>query len=310
MSESIIRLGTRDSQLAMWQANSVHHNLLEHNIHSEIIPTKSAGDIVLDKPLHQMGITGVFTKALDDALLNEEIDIAVHSHKDLPTRIHKDLEIIALLEREDQRDILVRSNLQNNQLPNDYKNIVATGSLRRKSQWLAKYPNDDIVGLRGNVNTRLKKLDGSNWLGAIFAFAGLKRLNLHNRDIVYLDWMIPAPAQGSVAIIARKDDIKSSKVKAIHNIETEITTRVERDFLQYMEGGCISPIGANAKIIDEVIHFNAIVLSLDGKISFSHSGQHSLEGYKSHGKKVAIKLGNQGATKLIKQIEKEINSQS
>lgn len=253
-----IRIGTRDSALALWQANKVA-KLLADNNHPNVLHTiKSAGDLNLTQPIYQMGISGVFTRSLDLALLNEEIDIAVHSMKDVPTALAEGLEIVAILERGNTDDVLVKS-------PTKGETLVATGSLRRKAQWLRKYPNHTVTGLRGNVQTRLDKVSANAWLGGIFALAGLERLEIKDLEIEVLDWMLPAPAQGAVVVIAKSDrpDLKEA-LSIINHHNTALETRLEREFLRLLEGGCSSPIGAIAKVINEKIEFKGGLYSLDG----------------------------------------------
>ena len=194
-----IRIGTRDSELALWQAHTVEKKLNDLGYKTEIIAVKSQGDILLDKPLYELGITGIFTKTLDLAMINGQVDIAVHSMKDVPTALPIGIVQAAVLERANTLDILVhKGNL-------DFINgegTVATGSLRRQAQWLNKYPNHKVVDLRGNVNTRMQKLQEGHWNGAVFAAAGLERINLKPSNFINLDWMIPAPAQGAMVIVA------------------------------------------------------------------------------------------------------------
>ena len=175
-----LRIGTRDSALAMWQAKTVQSQLAAHGIASELVPVKSLGDLKLDQPLYELGVTGVFTKTLDLALLAGEIDLAVHSYKDVPTVLAKGLSTAAVLKRASTADVLVHkspdfttSGLQ-----------IATSSLRRKAQWLAKYPEHQLVDIRGNVQTRLEKLANNSWGGAIFAAAGLAGGNADNSGVV------------------------------------------------------------------------------------------------------------------------------
>ena len=170
MADKIIRIGTRDSELALWQAHTVQQQLHDLGYKTEIVAVKSQGDILLDKPLYELGITGIFTKTLDIAMLNGQVDIAVHSMKDVPTALPIGIVQAAVLERADVVDILAHKGgltfLEQNA-------IIATGSLRRQAQWLNKYPNHTVVDLRGNVNTRLQKLTDNEWNGAVFAAAGL-----------------------------------------------------------------------------------------------------------------------------------------
>ncbi len=189
----IIRIGTRDSELALYQAKTVQKQL-EHLGHSTIlVPVKSTGDLVLNKPIYELGITGIFTRNLDIALLNNDIDIAVHSLKDVPTVLPKGIVQASVLKRGNHNDMLVYKD--NEEFTSQKDAIIATGSLRRRAQWLHRYPTHTIVGLRGNVNTRLKKVEESKELnGAIFAAAGLNRIKLTPETSTNLNWMIPAPA--------------------------------------------------------------------------------------------------------------------
>ena len=253
-----IRIGTRDSALALWQANKVA-KLLADNNHPNVLHTiKSAGDLNLTKPIYQIGISGVFTRSLDLALLNEEIDIAVHSMKDVPTALAEGLEIVAILERGNTDDVLVKS-------PTKGETLVATGSLRRKAQWLRKYPNHTVTGLRGNVQTRLDKVSANAWLGGIFALAGLERLEIKGLEIEVLDWMLPAPAQGAVVVVAKSGRTDLKEVLAlINHSNTALEAQLEREFLRQLEGGCSSPIGAIAKANGGEVVFKGGLFSLDG----------------------------------------------
>ncbi|MCK8478987.1 hydroxymethylbilane synthase [Psychroserpens algicola] len=259
----LIRIGTRDSELALWQAKTVQSQL-EHLGHkTQLVPVKSTGDIVLDKPIYELGITGVFTKTLDIALLNGEIDIAVHSLKDVPTLLPKGIVQAAVLKRGNVRDCLVFKS--NEEFLSQRDAVIATGSLRRRAQWLNRYPTHTIVGLRGNVNSRLQKLEDNDWNGAIFAAAGLGRLNMKPEESFNLEWMIPAPAQGAVMIAALENDEEIRTIcKEINHEDTQIATSIEREFLNRLEGGCSAPIGALAFVKEEEVHFQGILLSLDG----------------------------------------------
>lgn len=261
-----IRIGTRDSELALWQAKTVQNQLKTLGYPTEIVSTKSHGDIELSKPLYEMGVTGIFTKALDIALLNGEIDIAVHSMKDVPTALPEGIVVGAVLKRGNPHDVLV------------YKGdlsfleaeiaTIATSSLRRKAQWLHRYPHHKIENLRGNVNTRLQKLTDNSWNGAIFAAAGLERINKLPEKHLVLDWMLPAPAQGAIVVVVREDNVAlQKKLLPLHDDYTYIATQLERDFLRALEGGCTAPIGAFAEFKDEKLYFKGGLWSEDGKES-------------------------------------------
>jgi hydroxymethylbilane synthase len=292
-----IRIGTRDSALALWQADKVA-KLLADNNHPNVLHTiKSAGDLNLTQPIYQMGISGVFTRSLDLALLNEEIDIAVHSMKDVPTALAEGLEIVAILERGNTDDVLVKS-------PTKGETLVATGSLRRKAQWLRKYPNHTVTGLRGNVQTRLDKVSANAWLGGIFALAGLERLEIKGLEIEVLDWMLPAPAQGAVVVIAKSDrpDLKEA-LSIINHHNTALETRLEREFLRLLEGGCSSPIGAIAKVINEKIEFKGGLYSLDGSRAVTIEKRTTRSKALSEITAWAKEILNSGGSEILKELK-------
>ncbi len=264
----IIRIGTRDSELALWQANTVSKKLNDLGYKTQIVPVKSDGDIILDKPLYELGITGIFTKTLDVAMISGKVDIAVHSMKDVPTALPQGIVQGAVLPRANVIDILVHKG---STAFLETEGTIATGSLRRKAQWLHKHPNHLVEDLRGNVNTRMQKLKDNNWNGAIFAAAGLERINLKPSEFVNLDWMIPAPAQGAMLVVAMENDnFTLDAVSQLNDIETEIATHIERQFLRTLEGGCTAPIGAIAKYNekDDTMNFKGALFSLDGKQKF------------------------------------------
>ncbi|MGB1312318.1 hydroxymethylbilane synthase [Bizionia paragorgiae] len=275
----IIKIGTRDSELAMYQARAVQQQL-EHLGHKTVLaPVKSVGDLVLDRPLYEMGITGIFTRTLDIALLNGDVDIVVHSLKDVPTIMPKGITQAAVLKRGNVRDTLVYKTTE--EFLGAEHATIATGSLRRKAQWLNRYPTHTVEPIRGNVITRLEKLDANDhWDAAVFAAAGIGRLNLRPETAINLEWMVPAPGQGAIMIAAlEKDEDILAICSEINHEETEICVKIEREFLNRLEGGCTAPIGANAYIKDEEIFFEAVLLSYDGtkKISVKRNkklGEH------------------------------------
>ncbi len=308
--DKIIRIGTRSSDLALWQANTVAQQLEHFGHKTEIIKIDSIGDVVLDKPLYELGVTGVFTKNLDIALLNDKIDIAVHSLKDVPTKLPEGIVQAAILKRGDFNDVLVIKE-DENFFTKDTA-IIATGSLRRRSQWLYRYPHHSITGLRGNVNTRLKKLEENEWDGAIFAKAGLKRLNLlpDNENHIKLDWMLPAPAQGAVMIatLEKNEDLREI-CKEINDEETAICVGIEREFLQVLEGGCTAPIGALAMIRDDEIKFKGALFSPDGKNKIEFYKEVPVNNASDLGEYAAKYILERGGKKLMREeitIEKGI----
>ena len=258
-----IRIGTRDSELALYQAKVVQKLLEEKGHKTILVPLKSTGDIVLNKPLYELGITGIFTRTLDIAMLNHDIDIAVHSLKDVPTILPKGIVQGAVLKRGNIRDTLVFK--KNEEFLASKNGTIATGSLRRRAQWLNRYPTHNVVDLRGNVNTRLQKLEDNDWDGAIFAAAGIGRLNLRPENSVNLEWMVPAPAQGAIMVAVLDEDEETKNIiSEINHEETEICTTIERTFLNKLEGGCSAPIGGSAYIKNDEIHFHGVLLSKDG----------------------------------------------
>lgn len=298
-----IRIGTRDSELALWQAHTVEHQLQQLGYSTEIIAVKSTGDIILDKPLYELGITGIFTKTLDVAMISGQIDIAVHSMKDVPTALPKGIVQAAVLERANVLDILVhKGNL-------DFLNgngTIATGSLRRQAQWLNKYPNHNVVDLRGNVNTRMQKLQDNNWDGAVFAAAGLERINLKPEMYIDLDWMVPAPAQGAMMVVAMEnDEFTLDALAQLNHIETEICTYIERQFLRTLEGGCTAPIGAISKYdeIDDTLHFQGVLFSLDGSQKFEVNKVVDISEWKKLGYTSAQEILTNGGSELMADIK-------
>ena len=302
--KKIIRIGTRDSELALWQAHTVEKKLNDLGFLTEIIAVKSTGDLILDKPLYELGITGIFTKTLDVAMLKGEVDIAVHSMKDVPTALPKGIVQAAVLERANTLDILVhKGNL-------DFLNsqgIIASGSLRRKAQWLSKYPLHKVEDLRGNVNTRMQKLQNNNWSGAIFAAAGLERINLKPSEYLDLNWMIPAPAQGAMLVVAMENDsFTQDALSNLNHKETEICTYIERQFLRTLEGGCTAPIGALATINKKQINFEGVLFSLDGKQKFTIKKSCNFDSYIDFGHNCANEILQNGGKSLMEDLRKEL----
>lgn len=301
--QAAIRIGTRDSELATWQARQVARQLQKAGHETELIFVKSEGDIDLSTPLMEMGGKGVFTKALDDAQLKNEIDIAVHSFKDLPTENPLPLKVAAILERGDPRDTLVAPAGTDFLNDPDHQAVIATSSNRRSAQWLSRYPNHNITNIRGNVNTRLEKVSSNDWDGAIFAAAGLLRINLGHHITQYLDWMVPAAAQGAMAVMIREDDSQMEEIiSRLNHDETALCTTVERDFLHDMEAGCSAPVGAYAYIDDEQIHLKAVALTLDGSERYDYEEKVSVGEAGDLGHVAAQALLSEGAIKVIEEM--------
>jgi hydroxymethylbilane synthase len=300
----IIRIGTRDSELALWQAHTVQKQLNDLGYKTEIIAVKSQGDIILDKPLYELGITGIFTKTLDIAMINGQVDIAVHSMKDVPTALPIGIVQGAVLERANILDILVYKGTTDFL---ESEGTIATGSLRRQAQWWNKYPNHTVVDLRGNVNTRMQKLQDSDWNGAVFAAAGLERIHLKPDSYINLDWMVPAPAQGAMVVVAMaEDEYVLDALSQLNHIETEICTYIERQFLKTLEGGCTAPIGALARYNekDDTIEFTGVLLSIDGKEKLEINKTVDISEWKKLGFVSAQEILNNGGTELMAAIKK------
>lgn len=261
----ILRIGTRDSQLALWQSTLVQELLQQQGIASELVLIKSEGDVNTSTPLYEMGVQGIFTRTLDIALLDGRVDIAVHSMKDVPVIPAQGIREAAVLERGPYQDIIVHKG-DDSFLQQGSEAVVASSSIRRIAQWLHRYPGHLMVSLRGNVNTRLRKLQDSNWDGAIFAAAGLERINLRPETAVDLDWMLPAPAQGAIMVVCRSEDEEAfSMVNGLDHESTNICTHIERGFLRTLHGGCSSPVSALAIMEGNEIVFRGNIASHDGR---------------------------------------------
>lgn len=299
-----IRIGTRDSELATWQAKQVARQLEKLGHKTELIFVKSEGDMDLTTPLTEMGGKGVFTKALDDAMLNDDVDVAVHSFKDLPTENPLPLKVAAIMKRADPRDTLVASDGTDFLDDAEYKAVIATSSNRRKAQWLNRYPHHTMTNIRGNVNTRLEKVQTKEWDGAIFAAAGLTRIDLGHHISEYLDWMVPAAAQGAMAVMVREGDTEIEKIiTKLNHDETALCTTIERDFLHEMEAGCSAPVGAIATIDEDEVHFKAVALTMDGSERFDYEHSVSIGKAGDLGQRAAQELLEKGAIKVIEELK-------
>lgn len=310
-----LRIGTRDSQLAVWQASLVQQQLRAHGQEAELVYIKTDGDIDLVTPLYAMGVQGVFTKTLDAALLSNRIDLAVHSMKDVPTQLAQGLAQAAVLPRASYKDLLVYKGneeallkaLNNPSLTiHDSPFTIATSSIRRKAQWLHRYPDHNIDGLRGNVNTRLQKLANSNWNGAIFAAAGLERIGLRPATSIELDWMLPAPSQGAIMITCREnDEAVLEACSVLNDPHTALCTQLEKDFLRVLMGGCSTPISALAEIKDDQVIFRGNIVSVDGKERIDVSLSASVNEAAKLGTDAAHEVLQKGGDAVIAKIRNE-----
>jgi hydroxymethylbilane synthase len=260
-----LKIGTRDSALAIWQARLVQDLLSQNDVSSELIFIKSEGDVDLVTPLYELGVQGIFTKTLDAALLSGRIDLAVHSLKDVPTQPARGIVSAAVLKRASYLDIIVYKDDPSFLDNKDSQATIATSSVRRIAQWKHRFRRHEFTNLRGNVNTRLQRLKENSWSGAIFAAAGLERIDVRPSNSIDLDWMLPAPAQGAIVAVCQKDDGEVLEVcKSFHDEQTANCTNIERQFLRGLMGGCSTPISALAEAKNGRIEFRGNICSPDG----------------------------------------------
>ena len=300
----MIRIGTRNSPFAMWQAKEVEQKLQNLGYETVLVPVLSSGDKNLNQPLYSLGITGVFTKDLDIALLNNEIDIAVHSLKDVPTILPQNIEVSAVLERDFPQDVLVRKSSSKNKDLAELK--IATSSLRRRAFWSEKFPNTQFSDIRGNVQTRLKKLEEGDFDATLFSLAGIKRMEME-LEYEMLDFMISAPSQGVVAISSRVDDVETKAIlQKINHKTTQICVEIERNFLRTLEGGCTAPIGAIAVFEENKIKFSGRLNSLDGSKTINVVEEFEYDESENYGKKFAEFVLKNGGKEMMEEIKKQI----
>ncbi|MBW8521965.1 hydroxymethylbilane synthase [Chryseobacterium chendengshani] len=299
-----IRIGTRNSALALWQAREVARHLQNKNYLTEITPILSSGDKNLTQPLYALGITGVFTRDLDTALLNDEIDIAVHSLKDIPTKLPQNIELIAYLERDFPQDVLIRRKSAKDKEHHELK--LATSSLRRRAFWLKHYPETQFFDIRGNIQTRLQKLEEQDFDATILSLAGIKRMKM-DIDYEMLPVMLPAASQGVIAVVGHSEKPEINEIlKSINHKQTQICVEMERNFLSTLEGGCTAPIGAFAEKIENQMRFKGALCSLDGKnyIAIDESFEYNDE--ENFGEKFANIVLENGGRELMAEIKTQI----
>jgi hydroxymethylbilane synthase len=304
-----IRIGTRESELALWQTYHVKSLLETHfpGIAIDVQKIRTTGDKILDAPLAKIGDKGLFTKELEIALLDGRVDIAVHSFKDVPTIVPVSLTIAAVLEREDVHDVFIANPKKSHRtfigIPRNA--IIATGSLRRKCQLLNTRSDIQIVEIRGNLNTRINKLDASEWDGMILAKAGVIRLGWAKRitAVLPLELMLPAVSQGALAIESRIGDQRIEEMlRPLHHRPTALTVMAERALLRYLEGGCQIPVGAYGQIIGNELRLDAVIGSLDGK----RIVRGSKVGTIAHAEQIGIELAKELLIRGGKEILEEI----
>ena len=308
MGKELIRIGTRGSLLALKQSGMMKAALekLWPEIEVELQIIKTTGDKITDVPLAKVGGKGLFVKEIEDALLDKSVDLAVHSMKDVPAALPQGLEIAAVPEREDPRDALIIRQGQNiGDLAHGA--IIGTSSLRRAAQMRKMRPDVEIRNLRGNLETRLRKLDEGQFDAIILAAAGLRRMGWQDRITVYMDPVefIPAIGQGALGIEARSDDEKIRKILTpLNHLETAVAVRAERSLLKELEGGCQVPIGGHARIVGRMIELSGLVASLDGLEVFRAVRTAPLEEAVELGKRVASELLALGAKRILDEVYK------
>ncbi len=302
MEDRKLRIASRTSPLALFQTNEVVDRLLE--IHTDwecsIIPVSTKGDKDQSTSLQHLGQTGVFTKALDDAILEGKADIGVHSLKDYPTNIPKGLKLLAVLPRDGFLDAFLPGNHEKSK---EEALTILSGSPRRRAFWLNKYANHRFKDLRGNMHTRVEKILAAD--GGIVSAPGLERINLLPQNAELLDWMLPAPAQGIMAVIGRDGDTQLEEiVGTINHHQTYICATVERNFMSEVEAGCASPLGALCQPKGGGFSFEGALLSLDGKKKLSVSRKISKNEWRQAGNLAAKELLANGGATLMKEIRR------
>ena len=306
---NILRIATRKSALALWQAEFVKAELerFHPDLTVELVPMSTQGDIILDTPLAKIGGKGLFVKELEQAMLDGRADIAVHSMKDVPVEFPEGLELNTICEREDPRDAFVSNKYKSlDELPQGA--VVGTSSLRRQCQVRALRPDLDIRDLRGNVNTRLAKLDNGDYDAIILAAAGLLRLEMPERiaDFIEPETSLPANGQGAVGIECRSDDERVKELLApLEHTETRIRVLAERAMNRRLEGGCQVPIGAYALVNGEQVHIRGLVGAVDGSEILRDEVSGSVENAEQLGVQLAEQLLAQGADKILAEVYRD-----
>ena len=308
MNSEIIKIGTRGSKLALWQAYLVQNSLKLVGWNSEIVTIETKGDIILDKSLSKIGSKGVFTEELETQLRQEKIDIAVHSAKDMQSSLDDDFEIIAFTEREKVNDVLVSNN------PNctiDSNLIIGTSSTRRRAQLKHFYPNVQLTEMRGNLQTRMHKLENGHADALLLAYAGVHRMEFDNYIIKEFDIneFTPAVGQGSIAIqslITLNEPKKYIISNTLNHSDTHYCISAERSFLRKLDGGCSVPVFGNAILTNNLITLTGGVVSLDGKTILKEVLSGKKEDFIQIGEILAQKLIDRGANELLCEIRKEL----
>ncbi len=305
MNNKKIRIGTRNSDLALWQANYIKSELQKLGHDSDLIEINTKGDQETTVPLYEFGVTGIFTKSLDIALLENRIDLAVHSMKDVPVVLPQGISEFAIPKRGLVHDVLVYKGNWDAIL-NKGQRTIATSSLRRKAQWLNHFAKDTMTGIRGNVNTRLAKLQNENWDGAIFAEAGLKRIEKLPPNSERLEWMIPAAAQGALLVVGKTENKTLQNILApLTDTLTQMEVHIERQFMHQLNAGCTAPVGAIAKVSERGIKFKGVVTALDGSKQIEVEESCSIHDYNQLGTVCARQILKNGADRILAEIQQK-----
>jgi len=298
-----LKIGTRGSKLALWQAEFVAEKLREKNFEVELVKIQTTGDKILDAPLAKIGGKGLFTKEIENQLADKKIDLAVHSLKDVPTELPKNFKIAAITKRAQPFDAFVSEKFSALEtLPNN--SVVGTSSLRRAAQILKLRPDLQIKNLRGNVETRLKKLSAGDFDAIILAQAGLERLGYTSKIKKILTEIIPTAGQGALAIEIRADDLQTQNaVKFLNDAETCTAIKIERDFLKTVGGSCQIPVGIFAQVDGDKISAKAIISSIDGKNFVEDFKTDSIENLANFGTNFAENLLSRGGKEILNQLK-------
>ncbi len=303
MAQQIIRIATRKSPLALWQAEHVAQRLEQAfpEIKTELVTMVTRGDKLLDAPLARVGGKGLFVKELEQGMLEGRADMAVHSMKDVPVAFPDELHLAVILEREDPTDAFVSNRYRDfAELPENAR--IGTCSLRRQCQIKARFPKAEIVDLRGNVNTRLAKLDKGDYDAIVLASAGLKRLGLGHRITAAIDPAdsLPAIGQGAIGIECRADDERINRyLEALHDEATHIRVTAERAMNARLNGGCQVPIAGFAEIVDGELSMRGLVGKVDGSIIYRAERRGKLTDAETIGQQIAEDLLQQGADRIL-----------
>ena len=302
----VLRIGTRGSKLALAQSEWVKKKIEARHPHAQVqmVRVKTTGDKILDSPLAKIGGKGLFVKEIEDGLLDERLDLAVHSMKDVPAALPEGLILASFPEREDPRDAFVSIKYENlEQLPQGAR--VGTGSLRRTAQLLHLRPDLELVPVRGNVDTRLRKLEDGEFEALILATAGLKRFGFEDRisQVFSTEQMLPAIGQGALGLEVRRDNAQAiGLIEFLNHDETEVTVKAERSFLKELEGGCQVPIAAFCQVRGKALHLEGMVAELDG----SKVIRDEISGERNEAEDIGVRLARRllasGADKILERI--------